>query len=205
MIIKEYLEYTPQNVQYLSGVARQLTEGAPVQDRKVLSPAEVRMMLFRGTPFWVGYAHDGVEPVTLNATKFGKKKTNTWEPYANFYIAYTTPAKRRQGFAKELAEYVRIQAVLAGCVRMKSLAGTRLGYLLHRSLGDRFWGFAPTGELLVDSPIVSSSVLITRGRQPFPTDATPMGVRKYSNLVSPMDPDYIEEYIEQMPLRFDRG
>lgn len=166
--------------------------GASRADKQVLS--QCSMTMFRGVMFWVGFHED--TPVTINATHFGKKRTNIWEPYANWYIAYTTPSARRLGFAKELALHVRSLAVEAGCVRMKALAGTRLGYELHRSLGDQFWAVTDAGELAVDTPIINPGV--------FPTDKTPMGVRKWTDAIIPLSNDEIDEILKE-PLRYDRS
>lgn len=196
----EFSEYTPENVRQLSQYAKELTAGCSPQERKVLSPAEVRMMLFRGTRFWVQTDDGG--PVTLNATHFGKRKKNVWEPYANWYTAFTHPEYRRLGYAKELACYVRTLARQAGCVRLRSLAGSRLGYELHRSLGDQFWGITSNRELVVDTPIVSNEELVRWGREPFPEDSIPMGARKWSELTTPMDQDEINFQLT-VPLRYD--
>lgn len=200
MLIEKFEKYDKETVKLLSDHARELTAKAPPSEKKVLSPAEVRMMLFRGTPFWVGSING--EVLTLNATKFGKKKTNGWEPYANWYIAFTKPEARRHGFAQELALHVRHLAIEAGCVRMKALAGTHLGYELHRSMGDLFWGLTPNGEIAVDTPLVSQEELAARGRQPFSLDTVPMSVRKYRIAPVPMSKEELDMTLMN-PLRYD--
>lgn len=192
MRIIDVTEYSTKNVAFLSEVARQLTDMCPRGERLILSPAEVRMMLFRGTPFWLGYVED--LPVTLNATKFGTRKKNIWEPYANWYIAYTRPACRRRGYARELATHVRNLAVEHGCVRLKALAGSRLGYQLHRGMGDQFWAMTPRNELVVDTPLVTTLT--------FPNDKTPASARQYTERTSPLL-DYEVASLLKYGLRFD--
>lgn len=161
--------------------------------------ADAGLMFFRGCNTFVGIVNDVY--VTLNSTHFGKKKKNTWEPYANWYIAYTRYDHRRQGYAKGLATEVRRRAVEAGCVRLKSLAGSQLGYELHRSFGDQFWAKTLTLELAVDTPLVTSDWLVEQGRQPFPEE-TPINVRQLTTRTRPLTLDKIETYLAS-GLRYD--
>ncbi len=114
--------------------------------------AEVELHVFRGATLYV--VSDGDRPMTYNVTRFGKRRKNVWEPYANWYTAYTVTEFRRRGHAKRLAEMVKAQAAAFGCRRLKALAGTRLGLLLHVSLGDELWGVTPNNEVAVDTPLV---------------------------------------------------
>jgi len=107
--------------------------------------------------FWGARAFAIVEGdviVSFNMTKFGKRKKNVWEPYANWFLAYTTPQRRLQGNAKALGLHVRNLAIEAGCVRMRSLAGSWAGACMHNSMGDHFWGMTVNHEVIVDTPIV---------------------------------------------------
>jgi GNAT superfamily N-acetyltransferase len=114
--------------------------------------AELDMTLFRGARCWAVY--EGETITHIHASKFGKRKKNKWEPYWNWYIAYTHPDYRRQGLAKEVSVQVQEMAVEAGCVRLKSLAGTFGGLRLHMSRGDQLWGYDERGEVVVDTPLV---------------------------------------------------
>jgi hypothetical protein len=137
-------------------------------------------------------------------THFGKRKTNGWEPYANFYLAFTRSNMRRQGHAGQLASLVRDLAVKAGCVRLKALTGTLLGYYLHRSLGDDFWALTDKREIAVDTPIVTPDQLAARGRQPFPTDAVPMNVRKWTDRPSKLTQEELDAILAGGPLRYEQ-
>lgn len=114
--------------------------------------SELSMTMFRGAQCWVVYQGDDI--VHIHASKFGKRKKNKWEPYWNWYIAYTRPDLRRQGYAKKVSERIHAMAVEAGCVRMKSLAGTLGGLRLHMSRGDELWDLRPSGEVVVDTPLI---------------------------------------------------
>ena len=114
--------------------------------------AEVELHVFRGAVLTV--LHDEEQPLSFNVTHFGKRRKNVWEPYANWYIAYTVEWARRRGHARTLAEIAKAEAVARGCRRLKALAGTRLGVLLHDALGDQFWGVTDRAEVVVDTPLV---------------------------------------------------
>ncbi len=135
--------------------------------------AELDMTLFRGAQCWAVYA--GEDIVHLHASKFGKRKKNKWEPYWNWYIAYTHPAHRRQGLAKKVSERIHHMATEAGCVRMKSLAGTFGGLRLHLSRGDELWGYKESGEVVVDTPLVEGD---WRGQPPNAIVSKPMTLRE---------------------------
>ncbi|MBZ5566583.1 MAG: GNAT family N-acetyltransferase [Acidobacteriia bacterium] len=109
------------------------------------------------------YAEDGLhqlavdgEPVSFHATYFAKgKKADGWGKYANFYLAYTLPAYRRNGYATLLYNHVMQEALMAGMFRVKSLVQSDLGYYLHRGLGHKFWGVEKQGHLVVDEPLIT--------------------------------------------------
>ena len=112
---------------------------------------QVGLCTFYGARCWVATEMDLL--VSFNMTKFGKRKKNVWEPYANWYLAYTVPSYRRQGYARDLGLHVRERALEAGCRRIRSLAGSWAGAALHASMGDWFWGLTPDLEAVVDSPL----------------------------------------------------
>jgi len=122
------------------------TGGYPIQ-------SELRMQLFRGASCWLWI--DGGQALHIHIAKIGKRKKNKWEPYLNWYTAYTHVDHRRQGHARRVAMLVRDIAIEAGCVRLKSLAGTYAGLRLHMSLGDECWGKTADDEIIIDTPLVS--------------------------------------------------
>lgn len=137
--------------------------------------AEVELHVFRGATLFVEGDVDA--PISLNVTRFGKRKKNAWEPYANWYTAYTVERFRRQGYAITLARHVQRAAREAGCRRLKALAGTRLGLLLHVALGDQLWGVTDLVEVVVDTPLVHAPVY--RGKSP-PNAVEGAGVEPWS-------------------------
>lgn len=132
---------------------------------------EVRRDVFYGGSVWVLYddLHPGdLEPVPLSihVTKLGKRKKNKWEPYANWYTAYTTPDHRRKGHATALYRAMETEAIAKGCRRVKSLAGSKAGALLHMSLGHQCWGETDNHELAYDTALPGSEALY--GKEPPP-------------------------------------
>jgi GNAT superfamily N-acetyltransferase len=115
---------------------------------------EVPTHVFRGSRLYI-LTFAGV-PVSYHAVYLGRRKKNVWEPYANWYTAYTVNKYRRRGFARHLAIIAREDARRGGCVRLKSLAGTMLGIYLHAALGDQFWGVTDKCEVVVDTPLVNN-------------------------------------------------
>lgn len=114
--------------------------------------SEIELHVFRGATLKVLTIED--YPVSYNVTRLGKRRKNVWEPYANWYTAYTVTRCRRQGYARFLAEMVKKEAIAFGCRRLKALAGTKLGVLLHAGLGDQFWGITDSLEVVVDTPLI---------------------------------------------------
>lgn len=114
--------------------------------------AEVELHVFRGATLWI--ACKGQMPVSYNVTRFGKRRRNIWEPYANCYTLYTVLPYRGSGYARKLSLYVRSLARKAGCRRLKAHAGTRSGLALFASLGDEIWGVTSKFEVLIDTPLV---------------------------------------------------
>jgi hypothetical protein len=201
MDIRKLDEYTMTSREDLQKVVKAMTGDDPLEKR-LLNSLGLGVMLFRGTPVWVGSV-DG-KPVTLNATHFGKRKKNTWEPYANWYVAYTRPDARRLGHAREMALFVRDLAVKDGCVRLKALAGSLAGFGLHASLGDQFWGLTEKDEVIVDTPIVSAEELVARGRQPFPTDQTPASARQWVERLECFSVKELEAVLQMTKFRYDK-
>ena len=116
--------------------------------------SEVELHVFRGAPLYILRSLKGAA-LSLNVTYFGKRKINVWEPYANWYTAYTPTALRRQGYATQLYKHVEALAIEAGCRRIKSLAGTQLGLLHHIHVGHQVWGVTLRNEVCVDAPLVT--------------------------------------------------
>lgn len=127
---------------------------------------EASLYSFWGAVCYVAYNGAQDAPVSIHQAKIGKRKKNVWEPYMNWYGAYTLPAYRRQGYASQLYRTVEQLAVDVGCRRVKSLAGSSAGLGLHRSLGHQCWGLTPTGECFVDSPLPGSELHYTPGMKP---------------------------------------
>lgn len=96
---------------------------------------------------------EGGVPLSVISMKLGKRKKNIWEPYANWYGAYTLPSHRRKGLATQLYREMEDRAQTFGCRRLKSLAGSRAGLGLHMSLGHQAWGHTSNGEIQIDTPL----------------------------------------------------
>ncbi len=129
--------------------------------------SEMSMFVFRGAIMYILVEKE--LPISFNVTYIGKRKKNVWEPYANWYSAYTVTPRRREGHAKKLATEVRNEAISLGCRRLKSLAGTYLGLVLHESFGDQFWGIRENMEVIIDTPLVDMPEYSTK---PPPTAIT---------------------------------
>lgn len=117
--------------------------------------------------------HEGL-PVSVHVSKIGKRHKNIWEPYLNWYIAYTTPHMRRKGYAKSLYELMEAMAENEGCRRVKSLAGSEGGAMLHHSLGHQMWGVTAKYEIIVDSPLPGHAHLYTDKTPPTAQTAAPL-------------------------------
>ena len=155
---------------------------------------ESEMLHFRTYYPWVLF--DNGRPVSINHTAFGKRKKNSWEPYANFYLAFTRPSLRRQGFAKQLALHVETDARERGCVRLKALAGTTPGLMLHVGLRHELWAVTDQREVVVDTPLVS----------PPPegwSESTPPNARKWNERTTPYSFAEISELLGPGGLRYE--
>jgi len=139
-------------------VADKIEIGAVIKEMALLANepkrhpvlAETGLYVFWGATVYVYFDEDDV-PLSMNCTKFGKRKKNVWEPYGNWYGAYTLPAHRRMGYAYRLYAEVERDLVKAGCRRIKSLAGSSAGLGLHRALRHQCWGLTAENEVFVDS------------------------------------------------------
>jgi GNAT superfamily N-acetyltransferase len=165
------------------------SEGIQRLDRAILGDAD--MLLWRGVKVLVAY--DGDRGVSLNIIHAGKRKKNAWEPYANFYTAWTVPDYRRQGWATRLYRHREQECITAGCRRLKALAGTRLGASFHRSLNHPIWCSTDKGELCIDSALISGIEW---------PESTPMGVRKYTDETKPLKLSEVDRMMS-LGLRFD--
>jgi GNAT superfamily N-acetyltransferase len=165
------------------------SEGIQKFDRAILGDAD--MLLWRGVKVIVAY--DGDQGVSLNIIHAGKRKKNVWEPYANFYTAWTLPSYRRQGWATELYRHREQECIEYGCRRLKALAGTRLGAAFHRSLNHPMWCSTDKDELCVDYALISDVEW---------PNSTPIGVRKYTDVTEPLEPSEVERRMST-GLRFD--
>jgi hypothetical protein len=90
---------------------------------------------------------------SFSAIKYqSSPRKNAWGRYLNWYYAYTIPHCRQVGLATELQRWVE-ETSLGDYQRLKSLAGSWLGYKLHRSLRHHVWGLTEKDELLIDTPL----------------------------------------------------
>lgn len=143
--------------------------------------AEVELHVFRGGILKVLVTDQG-KPLSYNVTRLGKRKKNIWEPYANWYTAYTIERERNRGLATQLAETFKEEAVKFGCVRLKALAGTLAGLMLHNKLKDQFWGITEMMEVVVDTPLVPNQAY--NGKRPpnaVTTDTEPWPLERVLN------------------------
>lgn len=136
---------------------------------------EFELQVYRGSYGTVLLHEDA--PVSVNVSHIGKRKKNIFEPYLNWYIAYTLPEFRRHGFATALYRAVEEKAQGNGCRRIKSLAGSVSGALLHLSLDHLIWGTTEKKELIVDSPLPASISVYTKRQKP-PTALTDIPLTK---------------------------
>jgi len=126
---------------------------------------ELGLYVFWGARVWA-YVDSHDVPLSIHASKLGKKKTNVWLPCVNWYAAYTLPEFRRKGYAYRLYAEMEKEAVRAGCRHVKSLAGSSAGLGLHKALGHRCWGQVPTGEVFVYSPLPGHEHIYPPGAVP---------------------------------------
>jgi len=142
----------------------------------------IAVELFRGASMFVlELPREGI--VAFTTIHIGRRKKNVWEPYANWTLAYTTPAHRRRGHMGVLARHTLEHARFLGCARVKSKVGSYLGLRLHCSLGHDIWGIVDSDahELQVDAHLIP--------RDSFPDGRTPMGARACNTRGYPLTRD----------------
>jgi hypothetical protein len=115
--------------------------------------ANLRLYQFYGASFWLA-ANPAGDPVTLHVAKPGRSpRRNAWGRYVNHYLAFTHPARRRQGYATAAELELQAGWHAQGYDRLKTLCQSWLGFCYHEHLRDRMWGVNQNGELIIDSPL----------------------------------------------------
>lgn len=118
---------------------------------------QVRMHAWRGAKVFV-LEQEGEpgswKPVHLHVGHFATNRRGLWGRYYNFLVAYTPPALRRNGLAREALDR-RVRELKPD--RLKSLAGSKYGVLLHLGLDHQFWGMNLKGEFIIDTPLKPGS------------------------------------------------
>lgn len=142
---------------------------------------ELGLYVFWGGHLWVGYERG--MPVALTCGRIGKRKKNLWEPYLNWYGAFTVPSHRREGYATVLYRAMEAAAAEAGCRRVKSLAGSRAGLALHQALGHQCWGKTENCEVFVDSPLPGCMSLYKGMTPPQAPKDKPMTSIEFNNII----------------------
>lgn len=115
---------------------------------------QCQLHLWRGLETLVALDTDGT-PVHIHVGHRSKQRRGAWGIYYNWVIAYTLPDYRRQGLARWTFHHQLRDRSAEGKLpvdRIKSLAGSKYGVLLHAGLGHHMWGATDKGELIVDSP-----------------------------------------------------
>lgn len=146
----EVIEFAAEQSDEIKQLVKRLHEVSGEHKRHPVL-GETALYVFWGARVWAAFR--GGEPVSIHVTKLGKRKKNKFEPYCNWYGAYTVPGCRRQGLAYKLYAAAEKAAIEAGCRRVKSLAGSSAGLGLHRALRHQAWGQTPNGEVHIDSPL----------------------------------------------------
>ena len=177
--------------EHLTAMIKALSPGIDKRGKNVLS--EINLHWFRGIPSWVMTIEN--EPVTLYCAYFGKRRANVWSPYMNAYTVFTRADVRRRGYATHIAHHCKRLAVVAGCRRMKDLAGTRIGYQFHTANKDQFWAWTDNNALIIDTPLVDPSE--------FPPDTTPIAARKWTTRTRPLSYEEAEELIKDKKFAYD--
>ena len=170
---------------------KELSPGIDKTGKRVLG--EVRLNFFREIPSWIQF-YEG-DPVSIYSAYFQKRKPNVWSPYMSAYTVFTRADVRRKGFATNLANHVKREAVKAGCKRMKDLAGSYVGYCFHTSCHDQFWAWTDRNSLMIDTPLVDPSE--------FPQDATPIAARKWTHRTTPLTKEELAEIVRTHKFAYD--
>lgn len=153
---------------------------------------EVRMHVFRGSPLWVLIGGDG-KILSLLVMHFGKQKRGIWGPYVNGLVAYTPVPLRRRGYATVLCKERERVAKELGCRRLKSLACTEAGLMLHYSLGHQMWGLSEGDEVVINTPLVELD--------PAWMGKAPHGAASEQ----PTTMEQIRKLLDGRPLKYERG
>lgn len=127
--------------------------------------SDLAMLVWRGSAALILQDAEGL-PLSIHVSHFNKRKKNIYEPYMNWYLAYTIPPNRRQGLATSLYRQAEAEAIERGCRRVKALAGTAPGVWLHFALDHMMWGRRPEGDIIVDSPLPPHAGLYTAKHVP---------------------------------------
>lgn len=143
---------------------------------------EASLYQFWGATTLVRVKKDRV--ISIHQSKIGKRKKNKWEPYMNWYGAFTVPDERRKGHATALYRQLEAFAVDAGCRRVKSLAGSRAGLALHRSLKHQCWGWTKNDEIFVDSPLPGAEGYYEPGEPPAQAPSTLMHAAQIEHVIA---------------------
>jgi GNAT superfamily N-acetyltransferase len=177
--------FNPDEATIILHRLRELRHGYPRDAYDCL--ALMGMELFRGASLFVLETEGDV--AGFATIHVGRRRKNCWEPYANWTLAYTTPAQRRKGHALALSRFMLAHVAFLGCRRVKSKVGSYLGLRLHSVLGHDIWGVLPTGELQVDAPLEHAGQ--------FPVGRTPMGARSCNTRGYPLARDEIDSIIRE--------
>jgi hypothetical protein len=182
-----YTSIIKHGVDYPDELLKDIVKQADSKGKNVLT--ELRYYKFIKIDMWCLYENDSFR--SLHISHIGKIKTGVWEPYLNFYAAYTPPEFRRRKFASKLYFQVRQEAIKDGCKRIKSLAGSKEGLMFHHYFNDQFWAMTEHREILIDTPLINCE---------FPK-AAPRKVRKWVKDRSV--PLSLEEVKQLGKLRYD--
>jgi len=131
--------------------------------------------------------------VAFASAHFESERKNAWTPYVNWVTAYTQREYRRRGYAKALGRHIEAEALKRGCKRLRSMAGSHLGVLLHLSLGHQAWGVSADRYVAFDTPLVAGS---------WPA-STPISVRRTTTRTDPLTKAEVLDILGKNILRFD--
>lgn len=99
-----------------------------------------------------------------------KRKRGIWGRYFNLVFAFTDVHRRRQGFARRAITVLLDDARSMGAERLKSLAGSRYGFFLHRGMGHTMWGIDEHGHMVIDHPLTEVQKALTNIGRVVPED-----------------------------------
>lgn len=93
-----------------------------------------------------------------------KRKRGIWGRYFNLVFAFTDAPTRRRGHARLALKTLLENAIKDGAERLKSLAGSRYGFFLHRGLGHTMWGTDEMGHMVIDHPLTQHQYTLQAGK-----------------------------------------